>query len=116
MQSAPSTNNCLIITGRIAGTCEVSISPSGVTISRFLLEHRSGQMEAGVAREAYCRLPVVACGEVFASTVGQLPQGVPIRVRGFISRANSREGEYRLVLHAVHIDILDTESSKLSRS
>ena len=112
MQPALSTNNCLIITGQLAGACEICISPSGVTISRFLLEHHSGQVEAGVARDAYCRLPVIACGEGFARAVGQLPQGATIRVRGFISRANSREGEYRLVLHAAHIDILDTESSK----
>ena len=64
------------------------------------------------AREAYCRIPVMACGEALARAVDRLPQGAPVRVQGFISRANFREGEYRLVLHAAHIDILNTESSK----
>ena len=35
-----------------------------------------------------------------------------VRVQGFVSRANPREGEYRLVLHAAHIDVLNTESSE----
>ena len=112
MPLAPAADNCLIIVGQLAGSCEIRTSPAGVTISRFLLEHHSGQMEAGVTREASCRIPVMACGEGFARAVSRLPQGAPVRVRGFISRANSREGEYRLVLHAVHIDILDTESSE----
>ncbi|MBK8535326.1 MAG: primosomal replication protein N [Candidatus Competibacteraceae bacterium] len=112
MPPAPFADNCLIIAGQLAGSCEIRTSPAGVTISRFLLEHHSGQLEAGVAREAYCRIPVMACGEGFARTVGRLPQGTPVRVRGFISRANSREGEYRVVVHAAHIDILDSDSSE----
>ena len=111
MPSAPA-DNCLIIAGQLAGSCEIRTSPAGVTISRFLLEHHSGQVEAGVAREAYCRIPVMACGEALARAVDRLPQGAPVRVQGFISRANFREGEYRLVLHAAHIDILDIESSE----
>ncbi|MCC9000355.1 MAG: primosomal replication protein N [Candidatus Contendobacter sp.] len=111
MPSAPA-DNCLIIAGQLAGSCEIRTSPAGVTISRFLLEHHSGQVEAGVAREAYCRIPVMACGEALARAVDRLPQGAPVRVQGFISRANFREGEYRLVLHAAHIDILNTESSR----
>ena len=112
MPSAPAADNCLIIAGQLAGSCEIRTSPAGVTISRFLLEHHSGQVEAGVAREAYCRIPVMACGEALARAVDRLPQGAPVRVQGFISRANFREGEYRLVLHAAHIDILDIESSE----
>ena len=114
MPSAPA-DNCLIIAGQLAGSCEIRTSPAGVTISRFLLEHHSGQVEAGVAREAYCRIPVMACGEALARAVDRLPQGAPVRVRGFISRANFREGEYRLVLHAAHIDLLNTESSESSK-
>ena len=114
MPSAPA-DNCLIIAGQLAGSCEIRTSPAGVTISRFLLEHHSGQVEAGVAREARCRIPVMACGEALARAVDRLPQGAPVRVQGFISRANFREGEYRLVLHAAHIDLLNTESSESSK-
>ncbi|MDS4022249.1 MAG: primosomal replication protein N [Candidatus Competibacter sp.] len=112
MPSAPTAENCLIIAGQVAGTCETRVSPAGVAISRFLLEHHSGQVEAGLQREVRCRIPVVACGEPLARTAGRLPAGARVRVRGFVGRANYREGEYRLVLHAAHIDILNTESSE----
>ncbi|MDG4554187.1 MAG: primosomal replication protein N [Candidatus Competibacter sp.] len=112
MPFAPPADNCLIIAGRIAGACETRQSPAGVPISRFLLEHHSGQMEAGVSREARCRIPVVACGEALTGIAGPLVTGARLRVSGFVSRANYREGEYRLVLHAARIDMLDHESSE----
>jgi primosomal replication protein N len=109
MPSVPTADNCLIIAGQVAGACEMRVSPAGVAIGRFLLEHHSGQIEAGLQREVRCRIPVVACGEPLARTAGRLPAGARVRVRGFVGRANYREGEYRLVLHAARIDILDTE-------
>jgi len=108
----PSADNCLIIVGQLAGTGETRVTPAGVPICRFLLEHYSEQQEAGLPREARCRIPVVACGEALARIAGRLAPGARIRVRGFVSRANHREGEYRLVLHAAHIDILVAESSE----
>ena len=59
-------------------------------ISRFLLEHHSGQVEAGISREARCRIPVVACGEALTGIAGSLVAGTRLRVRGFVSRANYR--------------------------
>ena len=110
MPSAPLADNCLIIVGQLTGTCETRVTPAGVPISRFLLEHRSGQQEAGLPREARCRIPVMACGDALAGIARRLAPDTHVRVRGFVSRANHREGEYRLVLHAARIDILATES------
>ncbi len=110
MSSAPPADNCLIIIGRLAGTCETRITPAGVPISRFLLEHRSEQWEAGLPREARCRIPVMACGDALADPARRLAPDACVRIWGFVSRANHREGEYRLVLHAARIDILATES------
>lgn len=112
MPSAPLADNCLIIVGQLAGTCETRVTPAGVPISRFLLEHHSGQQEAGLPREARCRIPVMACGDALAGIARRLAPDTHVRVRGFVSRANHREGEYRLVLHAAHIDILASESSE----
>jgi len=112
MPSAPLADNCLIIVGQLTGTCETRVTPAGVPISRFLLEHHSGQQEAGLPREARCRIPVMACGDALAGIARRLTPDAHIRVRGFVSRANHREGEYRLVLHAAHIDILASESSE----
>jgi primosomal replication protein N len=112
MPSAPPADNCLSIVGQLAGACETRVTPAGVPISRFLLEHRSTQQEAGLPREARCRIPVMACGDALAGIARRLAPDAHVRVRGFVSRANHREGEYRLVLHAVHIDILANESSE----
>jgi len=112
MTSTPSADNCLVIMGQAVGSGELRTSPAGVLIGRFLLDHHSGQVEAGFPREARCRIPVIACGESLARTAGRLSPGALVRVHGFVSRANQREGEYRLVLHAAHIDVLHTESSE----
>ncbi|MFZ1492029.1 MAG: primosomal replication protein N [Candidatus Competibacter denitrificans] len=109
MPAVSATDNCLIIVGYVVGQCEMRTSPAGVPIGRFLLEHRSSQMEAGLAREVYCRIPVVACGAPVANVVCDLVPGEAVRVRGFVGRANNREGEYRLVLHAAHIEIFNAD-------
>ena len=114
MQPTPCSDNCLILAGRVAGTCETRLTPAGVPISRFLLEHQSLQIEAGVPRQARCRIPVLACGQMLARLAEQLPPGTPVRVQGFVSRVNYREGEYRVALHAARIDLLTRECVALS--
>ncbi len=109
MSLAPLADNCLTIAGRVIGPCETRTSPAGIAISRFLLEHHSSQMEADGAREVYCRISVLACGEPIAATARKLSPETPVRVSGFIARANNREGAYRLVLHAARIDLFDLE-------
>ena len=111
--SAPFTDNCLIIAGQVAESSSVRTTPAGVLIGQFLLDHHSGQVEAGLPREVRCRIPVVACGETLARTAGRLSPGDRVRVRGFVGRAHYREGESRLVLHAAHIDVLNTELSEI---
>ncbi len=108
----PPTDNCLIIAGQVAESSSVRTTPAGVPIGQFLLDHHSGQVEAGAAREARCQIPVVACGEALARTAKRLSPGDQVRVRGFVSRAHYRESGHRLVLHAAHIDVLNTELSE----
>lgn len=109
---APPADNCLIIVGQVAEASSVRTTPAGVSIGQFLLDHHSGQVEAGAPREVRCRIPVVACGEALAHTAGRLSPGDRVRVRGFISRAHYRESGGRWVLHAAHIDVLNTELSE----
>lgn len=111
--SASFADNCLIIAGQVAESSGVRTTPAGVSIGRFLLEHHSGQVEAGLPREVRCRIAVVACGEPLAHIAGRLAPGARVRVRGFVGRAHYREGESRLVLHAAHIDVLNTELSEI---
>ena len=54
-------------------------------------------------REALCRIVVMAGGEKLSQQAAALSEGELISVTGFISRADSRQGQARLVLHAQSI-------------
>jgi len=53
-----------------------------------------------------CILQVMISGDELQSSVQGLEQGSNVRISGFISRANNRQGEYRLVLHGQHIETI----------
>jgi primosomal replication protein N len=107
MVSAPLLDNRLIIAGYVSGPCQTHYSPVGLPLTRFVLEHRSRQREADMAREARCRIQVIAGGEGLVRSTAKLMPGALVRVHGFISRANHRRGESRLVVHAEQIEILE---------
>ncbi|MDQ2695718.1 MAG: primosomal replication protein N [Pseudomonadota bacterium] len=100
-------DNRLIIAGRVVEREQTRYSPAGLPIVRLVLDHQSRQIEAGYPREARCRIAVLACGEALARAAGGLAPGALVRVRGFLSRADARRGEARLVVHAELIEILD---------
>jgi primosomal replication protein N len=106
--------NCLVITGRVARAAHVRCSPAGLPIARFTLEHHSSQSEADFEREARCRIAVMACGEALSRVAAKLTAGAPVRVQGFVSRADHRHGENRLVVHAKKIAPLDSLLDKFS--
>ncbi len=99
-------DNHVVIAGVVDGPGRTRHSPAGLPMTRFFLNHRSHQTEAGHPREARARLLVLACGEPLASHAQGLDPGAAVRVRGFLSRANHRQGEHWLVLHAECIEIL----------
>lgn len=99
-------DNSVVLAGQVINLNETRFSPAGLPICRFTLEHYSQQWEADRSREVRCRIQVVACGQKLAQQINQLSPGTIVRVKGFISRANARYGEARLVLHANQIDLL----------
>ena len=84
-------------------------SAAGIPISRFVIEHRSRQTEAGLHREVYCRIGVVASGTGLEAQVKRLAPATRVRVTGFLDRITNRQGEPRLVLHAVDIEPIEIE-------
>ena len=98
--------NRLTIVGYLGNRPETRHTPAGIPITRFTLRHRSVQTEAGMQREAVCSIGVIASGEALQATLRGLSQESVVRVSGFISRANNRQGEYRIVLHAEQIEPL----------
>lgn len=91
--------------GIVCKTAETRYSPAGVPVSRFTLEHRSRQLEAGMERETYCRVIVIATGDELTKSAARLHLGQAVKVTGFVARADNRQGQSRLILHAQRIDI-----------
>lgn len=96
-------DNRWVLTGKVVRLFEVRYSPAGIPISRFVVQHHSQQVEAGLAREAHCRVIVMAAGNELQPLVGELSIDSWVRVEGFVSRASYKTGDARLVLHAHHI-------------
>jgi len=99
--------NRLELEGTVCRAPDVRYSAAGIPISRFAIEHRSTQTEAGLHREVYCRIGVVASGGDLETQVKRLTGSSRVRVRGFLDRTTNRQGEPRLVLHAVEIELID---------
>ena len=99
-------DNRLVISGTLGNAPETRYSPAGIPITRFTLRHESIQQEAGMQRQAICNIAVIASGKQWLETTKALQSGQQIRVSGFLSRANNRQGENRLILHAEQIELL----------
>lgn len=89
-----------MLTGLVCRAPETRYNPAGIPITRFSLEHRSRQIEAGLEREAYCRIIVMAAGNELSKKAQQLNEEAEVTVTGFLARADNRQGQAKLVLHA----------------
>jgi len=98
--------NQLLIEGIVGNNPETRYNPAGIPIVRFTLRHQSLQTEAGMKRQVVCNIGVIASGETLQPQVQKLQTGEGVRVSGFLARANNRQGENRLVLHAEQIERL----------
>ena len=98
--------NRLQIAGVVGNSPETRFTPAGIPIARFTLKHQSLQSEAGMQRQVICNIGVVASGEALQQSVQQLQTGEGVRVSGFLARANNRQGENRLILHAEQIECI----------
>ena len=65
------------------------------------------QNEAGLNRQAFVRMQVVATGEWSQHLTRDLTAGSNIKVSGFINRHESRNGNPLLVLHAQQIEMIN---------
>jgi primosomal replication protein N len=99
--------NHLQITGVVAKPPKLSTSPAGIHHCQFSLDHRSEQVEAGLKRQAYCRIKVVVSGDWSKQLTRDLTEGCNIKVTGFLNRHESHNGLPMLVLHATQIEMIN---------
>jgi len=102
-----SVENRVLIDGTVSRPPVTRYSPTGVPISRFMLEHDSLQTEAGRDRRVTCRIPVVVAGKELAGAVAKLGAERLVQVEGFLSRDGYRR-EDEVVLHAHRIRFRST--------
>ncbi len=100
--------NRLVLTGTVCKALIRKVSPSGIPHCQFVLEHRSQQQEAGLTRQAWCRMPIIASGQALQAHTHSITVGSRITVTGFISTHQGRNGLSKLVLHAEQIDLIDS--------
>ncbi len=101
-----SLENCLVLTGHVVKPPKTSTSPAGIQHCQFSIDHKSIQNEAGMNRQAFVRIQVVATGNVSTHLTRDLIEGCNVKVTGFINRHESRNGNPLLVLHAQHIEMI----------
>ena len=92
-----------MLIGEVVRTPKQSTSPAGISHSQFSIDHKSIQNEAGMNRQAFVRIQVVATGDLSHLT-RELIAGNVIKVTGFINRHESRNGNPLLALHAQQIE------------
>lgn len=105
-----SPDNELVITGTLVEPPRRRLTPAGVPITRFVVQHQSSQIEAGQVRRVECRLRVVAAGAPIAEFAAGLVEGSGVRIRGFLSRAGFRAPEMKIEVHALAIEPVESES------
>ncbi|MBL4608975.1 MAG: primosomal replication protein N [Pseudomonadales bacterium] len=96
--------NCLELSGRVLKTDALRHSPAGIPHQRFILEHRSKQLEAGLSCEARCQVMIQVSGDALQQSVKDLEEGEYLVVTGFIGRVSYQAEPYRLLLHATKIE------------
>ena len=101
--------NTLSITGTLVEPPQQRTTPAGIPITRFVLQHRSEQREAGQRRQVECRLRVVAAGSPLAERCAGLHQGEAVQVHGFLARAGYRAPELKTELHALAVEPVPNE-------
>nr|WP_314264162.1 primosomal replication protein N [uncultured Moellerella sp.] len=100
--------NRLVLTGTVCKVLIRKVSPSGIPHCQFVIEHRSQQKEAGLTRQSWCRMPIVASGQDIQAYTHSITVGSCITVSGFISCHQGRNGLNKLVLHAEQIELIDS--------
>ena len=107
LKSKSKVDNRFSLVGQVADLPKRSKSPNGIEHCRIWLEHRSEQTEAGLPRQAWCKMPVQISGSQLIQQTQSITVGSKLLVVGFISSHKTANGLSQLVLHAEQIEFID---------
>ena len=100
-------DNRFSLIGQVTEYPKRTKSPNGIEHCRIILEHRSEQREAGVTRQAWCKIPVQISGNQFIPKTQSITVCSKLLVVGFVSLHKAANGLNQLVLHAEQIEFID---------
>ncbi|MDO4430650.1 MAG: primosomal replication protein N [Lonepinella koalarum] len=107
LRSNLNIDNRFSLIGKVADLPKRTKSPNGVEHCRFYLEHRSEQTEAGLSRQAWCKMPVQISGHQLIQKTQSITVGCKLLIVGFVSSHKTASGLSQLVLHAEQIEFID---------
>lgn len=107
LKSNLNIDNRFSLIGIVADQPKRTKSPNGITHCRFYLEHRSEQQEAGLSRQAWCKVPIQISGNQLVEQTQSITVGSKLLILGFISSHKTANGLMQLVLHAEQIEFID---------
>ena len=107
LKSNLNVDNRLSLIGRVTELPKRTKSPNGIEHCRIWLEHRSEQTEAGLPRQAWCKMPIQISGKQLIQKTQSITVGNNLLVVGFISSHKQANGLFQLVLHAEQIEFID---------
>lgn len=102
--------NSITLSGVILETSEIRRSPAGIPHLRFMLEHRSRQVETQRPREVSCRIAVEVRGHAIDACNPLIRQGQRVVVSGFLDKSGFKDDGSRFVLHAHMIKTPEPEA------
>jgi primosomal replication protein N len=94
-----------VLSGVVIGLEPIRYTPAGIPLLRFVLQHGSEQMEAGLKRKVECEVSAVVLGNLtgdFAKSNIQV--GDSIKAKGFLAKRSAKSTQ--LVLHIEKLELI----------
>jgi primosomal replication protein N len=88
--------NEVLLSGQVVGREVLRLTPAGIPILSFTVQHQSTQVEAGIPRQVSFEVDAMAVGET-AHRMNALEAGQRVRLQGFL--ASRSRLSTRVVLH-----------------
>ena len=92
--------NRLVISGALIQVDPVRYSPAGVPIAEAVIQHRSSQTVATLARQVECELTIQASGSL-AQQLAQLAAGAQVKLEGALNRRSVNSRQLILILNRI---------------
>jgi len=92
--------NRVLISGLLAKVYDTRHSPAGIPITRFILEHQSAQIEAGLKRNIYCKALIIVAGNVLHENLNRFKIGDQISIEGYLNQVSYQGQNPKLCVNA----------------